>query len=896
MEKKYLYVISHTHWDREWYQSFQDFRVRLVRMMDDLLDVVEKGEFPCFHLDGQTIVLEDYLEIRPQNRQRLEKLIREGKLVIGPWYVMPDEFLVSGESLVRNLQLGHRLCSQWEADPMQCGYVTDIFGHNSQFPQILRGFGIDNALLYRGIGDYPKDAFNWQGADGSEVTAFKMDANRSYSNFYFAVRWPFEGRDYNMEEMVERMQKLFSYMEPQCNTDVMLMMDGVDHIDCEPEMPRLLKAMEEKLPHIHFVHTRFDEYKKAYMQRQPELETISGPLYHPGKYGINNQVLKNVLSSMIFLKQKNDQCERTLTSWAEPLDMAAWLLEDKLPQSDKVRSMEPRSDFHFYAWKTLLQNQPHDSICGCSIPDVHRDNVYRYRQSLNVAESSIKDSLRTLCSQINTADLKGQDGAVVLFNPSDRQLNGVVAVELELMDGQQKNFRFYDPDGTELPYQILSTGGYLQKTAELRQLIRFAGMPVYTIALPVCVPAHGYAAYSFDNQKTMGPGAGDYTYPVFYPPVRYTGTMRTAADTFDTGALLVKAESNGTLTVTEKRTGHVYTNLLLMEDGGDYGDGWVYRKPEMDSLNMGVGGNCDIMLEADGPLAAELKITKRLEIARRLDPTNNQRRSDETETLEVVSYVRLMKGSSRIEVRTVCCNRQDNHRLRVTFGTGLKGAKDFYTKTPYDMQKWSVAKEDCSDFTEKDTQENPSQGVTYIRDGEAAFGLYARGLYELECRDDAARTLALTLLRTTQSAGCDNDGSAIMHDTFTLEYCMDFAPGAQAAQAMIEGEAWRSGIRSQTCGKQAGSLPEKLAFYQVEGSGSTIVTAAVHTDWNGQNVIRLLNAGETPDEGVLTVSGPVKQAFAVDFRGNRLSELRCENGKIAYSLAPKKLLNIELCR
>ena len=894
--KKTLYVISHSHWDREWYQPFQEYRVRLVRMLDDLLDVMEGDDFPCYHLDGQTIVLEDYLEIRPQNRERLEKLIKSGRLVIGPWYVMPDEFLIGGESLVRNLQLGHRICREWGADPMGCGYVTDIFGHNSQFPQILRGFGIDSALLYRGIGDFPKDAFTWQGADGSEVTAFKMDCNRCYSNFYFAVRWPFEGREYDIEEMAERMQKLFSYMEPQCQTDVMLMMDGVDHIDCEPELPGLLKALEERLPHIHFVHTRFEEYKKAYMEGKPELETIAGPLYHPGKYGLNNLVLKNVLSSMVFLKQQNDQCERALTSWAEPLDLATWLVEDRLPQSDKVRSMQPRSDFHAYAWKTLIQNHPHDSICGCSIPEVHKDNVYRFRQSLQVAESSIKDSLRTLCDQIDTQGMPGQDGAVVIFNPSDRDYDGVAVVDMELADGQQQNFVFYDQDGTALPYQPVASSSYWQKVAELRQLIRFVPMPVFSIALPVHVPAHGYASYSFDNRKTVMPGEGEYTYSTFYPPVRYPGTMRVSADTFDTGRLLVKVESSGTLTVTDKQTGHTYANLLLMEDGGDMGDGWVYRKPEMDSVNIGVSGGCDIMLEVDGPLAAELKITKHLQVPRMLDRRDPRKRSEELELLEVVSRVRLLKDSSRVEVCTVCRNQADGHRLRVTFGTNLKEADAFYTRTPYDMQRWSIAKEDCSSFTEKDTQENPSQGVTYLAQAGAAFALYSRGLYEVECRDDEVRTLALTLLRSAENAVAGANGSEIMRDTFTLEYCMDFAPGSTPAQALIAGEAWRNGMRFGTCPKKTGNLPEKMVFYRVEGSDDTVVTAAVNGDWNGQRIIRLLNAGDRADNGTLQLTGPVEKAYAVDLRGERLAELPCKDGRIAYTLAPKALLTIELCR
>lgn len=895
---KYLYVISHTHWDREWYQNFQEYRVRLVRMMDDLLDVLEQDAYPCFHLDGQTIVLKDYLEIRPQNRQRLEKLIKDGRIVIGPWYVMPDEFLVSGESLVRNLQLGHRICRQWDAKPMCSGYVTDIFGHNSQFPQILRGFDIDNALLYRGIADYPKDAFHWKGADGSEVTAFKMDRNRSYSNFYFAVRWPFEGRQRDMDETVLRMQTLLDVMQPQCITDVMLMMDGVDHIECDPEVPDLLKKLEEKIPGIHFVHTTFEAYKKAYLERNPELETLEGPLYNPGKEGINNQVLKNVLSSMVFLKQQNDQCETELTAWAEPLDFATWLMQNKLPKSDSVRSMEPRNGFLHRAWDTLMENHPHDSICGCSISTVHQDNQFRFRQCIQIAQQVTADSIQTLCAQIHTADHTGKDGAVVLFNASDRDYAGVGVFTLDLEDGQQKNFRFYDESGVMLPYQILSAREYKQKISEFRKLIRFPMACEYTIAMPVQIPAHGYASYSFDNLKTQWPDPtkGDYTYPVFYEPVRYLGTMRISADTFDTGCVLVKVESNGTLTVTDKKTGHVFTNLLLMENGGDCGDGWVYRQPEHDSVNLGLAGNCQISLEADGPLVAELKITKYLPSYNGRKPNDRYEFSEHNGMLKLVSFVRMCKDSSKIEVQTVCENTCDNHRLRVAFDTNLQGAEHFYTKTPYDMQKWPIAKADCSNYVEKDTQENPSQGITYICDGKAAFGLYTRGLYELECRDNSARTLVLTLLRAVEEAAGLPEGSAAMKDRFVLEYCMDFAPGETAAQAYISGESWRGGIRSAKCGIQTGNLTASANFYRVEGNGNTVVAAAVQGDWNDQTVIRLLNIGENPDEGVLVLDGSVARAYEADLRGSKQRQLDCQAGCISYRLEPKKLLTIVLER
>lgn len=213
VHKKYkLFVISHTHWDREWYQTFQVFRKRLVYLIDELIEHMERDyDYKYFHMDGQTIVLEDYLQIRPENKERLERLIRQGRIIIGPWYVMPDEFLVSGESLIRNLAKGFEISGAYGVEPMKNGYLVDIFGHNSQMPQILNGFGIDSAVLFRGIGDYHKDTFRWAGTDGSEVLCLKLDKERSYSNFYFAIRWPFEGRNYEKNELIKRMEELLSY-------------------------------------------------------------------------------------------------------------------------------------------------------------------------------------------------------------------------------------------------------------------------------------------------------------------------------------------------------------------------------------------------------------------------------------------------------------------------------------------------------------------------------------------------------------------------------------------------------------------------------------------------------------------------------------------------------------
>jgi len=145
------FIVPHTHWDREWYQTFQQFRIRLIDLINNLIDILENDKtFSDFTLDGQTIVLEDYLEIHPESREVLKKHITEGRIHVGPWHILPDEFLVSAESIVRNLFLGHKIAFEF-GSVMKIGYIPDPFGYITQMPQILRGFGINSIIFWRGI-------------------------------------------------------------------------------------------------------------------------------------------------------------------------------------------------------------------------------------------------------------------------------------------------------------------------------------------------------------------------------------------------------------------------------------------------------------------------------------------------------------------------------------------------------------------------------------------------------------------------------------------------------------------------------------------------------------------------------------------------------------------------
>ena len=187
MRKIYLQVS--THWDREWYRPYQEFRYRLIGVTDKIFDQTTKKEhFRKFFFDGQTIVIENYLGLLPQNREKVADLIREGSIEIGPWYVMPDECLVSGESLIRNFLQGRQVCREFGVKPYPYGYVNDVFGHIAQFPQLMNQIGIHMTYQSRGLSGAGQDMrhFIWEAPDGSQCYGYKCnyaDAYEVYGKF-----------------------------------------------------------------------------------------------------------------------------------------------------------------------------------------------------------------------------------------------------------------------------------------------------------------------------------------------------------------------------------------------------------------------------------------------------------------------------------------------------------------------------------------------------------------------------------------------------------------------------------------------------------------------------------------------------------------------------------------
>jgi alpha-mannosidase len=387
---RYL-VVPHTHWDREWYLPFEQFRLRLGMVVDGVLDTLERDpSFTSFTLDGQAIVLEDYLEVRPENEGRLRALLAAGRLEVGPSYVLPDEILVGGEPLVRNLLLGRRVCRRFGVEPSRAGYLPDSFGHPAQLPQILAGFGIRTLLFSRGMGDEIDDVgvvFRWR-AGPAEVVACQMLPH--YSNFA-GLTW-----HHDSEPRVRAIVERFGELVRGAGQNEIVLANGSDHLTIEPELPEILTTLTQAFG-APFRIGRYEEHA-------PPADDL--PVHEGELVGSRLQnVLRGVNSARIYLKQANERAERRLLS-IETTAALRTLCED---------APYPAADLRL-AWRDLLRNHPHDSICGCSCDEVHRDMLVRYEQLDRALDYVEREALGVGGALVNTLPFhrrRAVDGSLV---------------------------------------------------------------------------------------------------------------------------------------------------------------------------------------------------------------------------------------------------------------------------------------------------------------------------------------------------------------------------------------------------------------------------------------------------------------------------------------------------
>ena len=394
--RKQVIAYLHTHWDREWYREFEVFRLRLLRVFDNVLDLLSKNRIPCFYFDGQTSALDDYLEMRPENRDLILTLIKQKKLFIGPFYCLIDEFLTDKTVFSKNLEIGLK-----EAQKYGCkdfiGYLADTFGHSQNIPDILRDFGIDKCIVWRGCGDFPSE-FSWCGMDTVNLV-------RGYFNDIFSIKEPVEKK---AELLKSNLDKIAAK-----SGNVLLLPIGADHLGVERDIDDQIKAVNELLKNDYYIRlgSPFDYFKRV-ENRFKEFEWNDEIRDNSKTF-----TLQGCYSSRLDLKREN--VESTYL-----LDLASRFVKQQRETAYDT-TLE-------YAYKMLIQNQAHDSICGCSTDDVHLENLTRYKKIKQIANTII-DELK----------FKNHFEQKKIINLSDRYFSGVIEFKSsQVIEGYDKiNFK-----------------------------------------------------------------------------------------------------------------------------------------------------------------------------------------------------------------------------------------------------------------------------------------------------------------------------------------------------------------------------------------------------------------------------------------------------------------------
>ena len=836
--KTTVHIISHSHWDREWYQSFESHRMKLIELVDNILDKAENDpEFGGFFLDGQVIAIDDYLEIRPEKRAQVEKCIREGKVQTGPWYILQDEFLTSGETCVRNLQVGMQEAEQYGAVG-NVGYFPDAFGNAGQMPQVLKQAGMDAVVFGRGVkpigpnnevtgGQYEStySEMMWASPDGTKLPGILF------------ANWYNNGVEIPVDEAEAKVywDKKLADARKFAATHQLLMMNGCDHQPLQKNITEAIRVARKLYPDVEFIHSDFKKYVEAMEKEISEnFSTVKGELTSQETDG--RWTLANTASSWIGLKQDNRAGETALERKAEPAAAMADVMGKAYPEDQMI-----------YSWKKLMQNHPHDSICGCSVDEVNEEMKTRFAKSRQVADAIYDESVEYLTNKVNTAALPGDGEKIpfVVWNTSGETKSQVVEKELHLFrdynlfvwDGYEAAEKvelpamvLRDADGNVVPAKIADAGvafGYDLPDDRFRQ--PYMAKKVL-VTFEAEVPALGYRTYYLETAEQA----------------QDVDVVSADENVLENDAVKVVVNADGSYNLLDKKTGRMYENLGFYEDTGDMGNEYIYIQDSGKQVVSTKGMKAEISCVERNAFRTVVEICHKMmvpsgmdeELLRQremcIDPyTRVANRSSELVEMDVKTVLTLEKSAKGLRVATTICNQAKDHRVRVILPTGLD------TSMHMADSAFEVVRRNNR---HNDTWTNPcgcerQQCFVAMEDAKGGLLVANRGLYEYEILEDQGNAVAVTLLRCVAEMGDWGyfpTPKAQQIGTFCLEFeVVPFAAG-ETGDAFREGYAFQEDLTVEQAGLERaflrkpgqvkpelveGELPLEMSFLAFEGDG-----------------------------------------------------------------------------
>lgn len=867
-EKKTMHFISHTHWDREWYMPFEAHRFKLVEFFDRLLDTLDTDPtFQSFHLDGQAIVIEDYLEVRPQMREKIEKYIAEGRLVCGPWYILQDEYLVDGESNVRNMLIGKQVSAQY-GKVSNIGYFPDAFGNIGQAPQILRGFGIDCVAFGRGVSERKGDRLDtgeenygkatseirWRSPDGSEVVGAVF------------LNWYNNATELPEENTTARLDAIRQNCERFATTPHLLCMNGCDHQPVQADIGQLLEREGKTYPHT-LVHSNFRDYFDAILPYKDRFGIFVGEL--DGEYSNGWHTLANTASSRIYLKQWNTLCENLLERQAEPMAVAAQLYTGKPADRDY---------FHFL-WKMLLQNHPHDSICGCSVDAVHTEMVTRFQKVQAAGTSLLKKDTETVCAAIHTVHLDGEK-AITVWNPMGRTTCETVTVHVDFPKEREitaEALGIYDGD-KRIPATIEDQGiqfDYILPIDAFRQPIFVRR---FQVTFRACdLPPVGYKTYAVRT---------DAEQPDMQTDLKVQG--RRVMNRY----LTLFFQKDGSVRVYDKRSKSTYTTGIFL-DTGDVGDEYIYRESADQVRVTTEGKTAKLEMVSCDAAAVTIKVVHTMEIPADVDLENGCRIGSTAQVIEC-DYT-LRAGAERLDVRTVIHNTAKNHRIT------MLTKNDIQTELVMAEGQYDIVKRPITPWEGWTNPSRPGKLTTFFGLEEEKRGLLiaGKGLAEYEILRDGANTMALTVHRGIDRMNGWGVGMFYAPEgqclgDLTVEYalipyaCRNREAAVNAAYSFAS-----TPFVAMSADIHEGTIPATDSLISMEGKGF-VVSAVKPCETRDSVICRVFQPYDYDTKMVIHGGDRYAEAWLTDLNEDRLTRIPKRNGKFFVPVGKKKIVTVEL--
>ncbi len=700
---KNVHIVPHMHWDREWYFTTEESRILLINNMEEIMEMLEQHEdYPCYVLDGQTAVLEDYFAIKPENRERVEKLVRAGKLVVGPWYTQTDEMVVGGESIVRNLLYGLK-DSRELGDPMMIGYLPDSFGQSEKLPQILNGFGIDRCIFWRGASERhgtSKHNFKWKSESEGEVTVHLMPLGYAIGKYLPEEK----------EALAKRMDKYLPVLDRGAVTEDILLPNGHDQMPVQQNIFAVMDQLKELYPEREFFLSRYENIFDE-IEKKDDLATLEGELLD-GKY---MRVHRSIFSSRADLKTSNTRIENKITNILEPLATVASNL-----------GAEYEEGLIEAIWKELMKNHAHDSIGCCCSDKVHRDIENRFWLAEDKVDELIRFYKRKIVDAMSCEETLDKFTA---FNFLPYERAGLVEGKIIT---KFKNFKLVDETGTEVAYEVLNTeivdAGLID-----RQIVHYGNYDPfieYTISLEDTLPAVGFKTYLIHEVD----GVAGCSQPLMNSKV------------VENEFYGITINENGTLNITDKITGAEYKEVLLVEDGSDDGDEYDFS-PLADDFIVTSKEVKAVTEVTTFENKSEIKIAFTMAIPKDLD---SRKAKTIDATMDVEFKIVVKKGTPIIEIGVEIDNRAKDHRVRVLIPNNM-GTKFSVSDNQFGMIKRGVVDDAMAVWEQEDWDERPDAiypMLSYVGlDNTEGLSVLTNSVREYEIVGKSFDTIAITLFR-----------------------------------------------------------------------------------------------------------------------------------------------------